>query len=116
MPKIKLSPRTSWVNGRGENVNIAGYAKRDPVDGQDIFWSIQGDHYTEDGRFVSMRRTGRTDESGWAIYETVLLDYGKGSSIAAQRTDKESVEWWIDVLDRPEDRIPWRKRKNAANR
>lgn len=47
---MKLKPRTTYLNGRGERVCIAGLAKRD--DKQRAYWSIQGDHYTEDGRII----------------------------------------------------------------
>lgn len=50
--KLKLQANTEYVRGDGTEVRIAGLARHDPIDGQLIYWSVAGDWYAEDGRFV----------------------------------------------------------------
>lgn len=48
---MKLTPRTTYRDRLNEPVHIAGPCGYD-VDGEPVFWSIQGNHYTESGRLV----------------------------------------------------------------
>jgi hypothetical protein len=55
-----MKPGTYKTN-RGDAVQIQGPARVDDIDGQPIFWSLQGDHYAADGRAV-LGRLLRQDE------------------------------------------------------
>jgi hypothetical protein len=41
-----------YKNGWGQEVKIMGLAKTEKLEEQTIYWSLQGDWYAEDGRFV----------------------------------------------------------------
>lgn len=92
---MKLAPRTTYVNGYGDRVCIAGLAKRE-VEGKQCYWSIQGDHYTEDGRFVYTRRVGHGAED-FGI-ESFTLDSDM-RSIVREDASEEAKRWWDGVSE-----------------
>jgi hypothetical protein len=90
---MKLKPRTTYLNKNGDRVNIAGLAKY-TVDGINIFWSIQGDHYAEDGRFVSL---ARTEVNGEETYKKCFLPISFGRCIDKRLDTEEARAWWVGV-------------------
>lgn len=83
-----LKARTTYINGNGEKVHIGGLALYQ-VEGQDVFWSIQGDHYARDGRFV----TGRPDKS----YKKSLVSVMSGKTIRREDDSAGAAKWWEGV-------------------
>jgi hypothetical protein len=90
---MKLKPRTTYFNGHGRHVNIAGLAKCERIEGQRIFWSIQGDWYSEDGRRVSLRR--KLDEGPY-VFERILIKNGL-LNIEKEDESKDARDWWIGI-------------------
>lgn len=48
MVPLLLTPRTTYINGKGTEVHIAGLAKSD----KGYWWSVQGDWYTVKGEAI----------------------------------------------------------------
>jgi len=93
---LKLKPRTTYRDGNGKEVCIAGLAKRD-FEGKPVYWSIQGDHYTEEGLFVGCRRVP-VDGSHVTGFETesyTLQTWFK--NLVSEDTSDKAKEWWKDV-------------------
>lgn len=96
---MKLKPRTTYINNLGRKVCIAGFTRRggygpeadkpQVCESQPLYWSIQGDHYSEDGRFVTLNRD----------YEKMLLPADAGTSIKAEVTTKVARDWWKGVKE-----------------
>lgn len=90
---LKLKARTTYKNADGRQVMIAGLTG-ETVNGLPVWWSIQGDHYTEDGRFVRSRRD-------WSKPgELVLLrftteDYNR--NLASEDDSPAARNWWEGV-------------------
>jgi len=91
---MKLKPRTTYRNGNGDRVSIAGLARTAPVDSEPVFWSIQGDHYTESGKFVVTKRT--TPPARPEEYERVT-NRESLRNIASEDTSPDAVSWWDGV-------------------
>ena len=95
---LRLKPRTTYRDRNGEQVHIAGLAHR-VVDGEPCYWSIQGDHYTEDGRFVHCCRVpGR---SGSYINSLILEDFTLEQSVrnlVVEDDSEEAKRWWDGVV------------------
>lgn len=96
-----LTNRTTYRNRRGDIVHIAGPTQCAPVQGLKTFWSIQGDHYAEDGRFVACRRSPNPDPEAaqeWPyVYEAYLaFDTSPRTIIAIEDTDG-ARDWWKNV-------------------
>lgn len=71
---MQLQPKKTYKNKEGGTVHIVGLAKREKVEGKVVYWSIQGDHYTEDGRFIHCRRNSEgleffTIDDDWRALE-----------------------------------------------
>lgn len=81
---IQLKNRTTYRDARGNPVHIAGPARRGKVDGEEVFWSIEGDHYTASGRFVL------TDRKTFAAY----TQESSIRNIASEDTSPEAAAWW----------------------
>lgn len=77
---MKLKAHTTYVNNKGTRVEIMGLARVEPVDGLPIWWSLQGNHYAEDGRMVHHVRVVRSVSDGDA-WERRLLDASAGDSL-----------------------------------
>lgn len=94
---MKLKPRTTYLNNGGKRVNIAGLIG-EKHDGQPLFWSIQGDHYAEDGRRVSWAKQNpdAVAMSDMGLYR-VLLPANARHSIKEEVTTREAREWWNGV-------------------
>lgn len=90
---MKLKPRTTYLDGDGYRIAIAGMTRREKVDGQDCFWSISGNHYTEEGRFIHSRRVKGQGELVLESY--TLPDYRR--NLVSEDTSKEAKDWWIGV-------------------
>ena len=99
---IKLQPRTTYTNGWGRTVNIAG-PTGETIEGQPVFWSIQGDHYAQDGRFVNTSRLDNRagDDPGLICMKRYLLGAHFRSNIASEDTSKAARDWWIGVDTSP---------------
>jgi hypothetical protein len=52
MKKQKLQIGREYARNDGRMVKIMGPAKCSQIDGLTIYWSLQGDWYASDGRFV----------------------------------------------------------------
>ena len=97
---IKLTNRTTYRNLRGDLVCIAGPTANAAVEGQKTFWSIQGDHYAEDGRFVAIRRlpnpspSQKEREESPYIYESYLAPATNLRTITAIEDTDEARAWW----------------------
>lgn len=50
---MKIEIGTTYKNGWGNEREIRGLAKCEPIDGERVFWALSGDWYTESGRAVS---------------------------------------------------------------
>lgn len=91
-----LKPRTTYLSNDGTAVHIYGLAKVPDLDGQRIWWSIQGDHYAEDGR-----RVGARTLSGPSVlrpkYEKILYAADNWRSIREEDTSEEAKRWWDGV-------------------
>ncbi len=85
---LTLKPRTTYRNGNGDRVCIAGPARRD-LDGQPCWWSIQGNHYTEEGLFVYGRRKNN-DFEAFTVKDSAL-------NIISEDTSPEAQRWWQGV-------------------
>jgi hypothetical protein len=93
---MQLKERTTYLDGRGNRVNIAGHARREKVNGQNVWWSIQGDHYTDDGQFVCLRRVKGTAEREMQ-YESFTTDSNVRNLV--QECDSPSDRaWWVGVV------------------
>ncbi len=93
---LKLQPRTTYLNGNGQRVCIAGLAKRD-FEGVPCWWSIQGDHYTEDGLFIGSRRA---PVNGSHMGELSLESYTHAPSLrnlVSEDTSDQARKWWDGV-------------------
>lgn len=77
---MKLKANTTYVNNHGARVQIIGLARVEPVDGLPVWWSLQGNHYAEDGRLVAYARVVRSVSDG-DDYERRLLDASAGNSL-----------------------------------
>lgn len=84
---MKLKPRTTYLNGDGQRVMIAGLAKCPPVEGETIFYSIQGNWYSETGLYVVTYRDGRR----------VLCDRESRYNLVREDTSPQAVSWWDGV-------------------
>ena len=99
---IKLTNRTTYRNQRSDLVNISGPTIA-VVEGQKTFWSIQGDHYAEDGRFVACRKLPNPTESqkereAWPfLYESYLAPFTSPRTITAIEDTDEARAWWKNV-------------------
>lgn len=95
---MKLKPRTTYENNRGVYVSIAGLTGVTHK-GQRLYWSIQGDHYSEDGRRVSWAK-GNVDAIALEDMNLhrVLLPATAGDSIKREVTTREAREWWNGVI------------------
>jgi len=93
---LHLKPRTSYRNGLGKRVDIAGLAKRD-FEGKPCWWSIQGDHYTEGGLFVGSRRVPRDgSHNGEQDLESyVLTPYLR--NLVSEDDSEQARKWWENV-------------------
>lgn len=90
---LQLKPRTTYVSNDGKAVHIYGRARVPDLDGQRIWWSIQGDHYAEDGRRVGTREL--TGPSALRPkYEKVLYAADNWRSIREEDTSEEAKRWW----------------------
>lgn len=85
---MKLKPRTTYVNGFGMLVRIAGRTRR--ADELPAFWSIGGDHYAEDGRMI----WGRATDQGWASY---ALPEGSMRNLVEEVDTAAERLWWKPV-------------------
>lgn len=54
--KPQIMAGKTYENGNGTAVTIMGLAKTEPVEHMTIYWSLQGDWYSSDGRFVMTTR------------------------------------------------------------
>jgi len=86
---MKLKPRTTYLNHNGERVSIAGKTG-ESFEGIPLYWSIQGDHYGEDGRFLSGARKGGIGE---LVRFFTAFDGGK--AIAKKEIGRE--DWWLNI-------------------
>lgn len=96
---IKLTNRTTYRNQRGDLVCIAGPTNA-TVEGQKTFWSIQGDHYAEDGRFVACRKHPNPDPKQTEcpyLYECYLAPFTNPRTITAIEDTDEARAWWKNV-------------------
>ena len=84
---LKLKPRTTYLNGDGDQVMIAGLAECEKIEGETIFYSIQGHWYSESGLFVVSYRDGLRS----------LCDRGSRHNIVSEDTSPAAVEWWDGV-------------------
>lgn len=91
---LQLKPRTTYRDGNGNEVCIAGLAHYE-LEGMPVFWSIQGNHYTVDGRFVHSRRKpgSRRDEIELERY-TRADDW---HNLVAADTSPAALKWWEGV-------------------
>lgn len=80
--KVDLCARTTYLNNKGNQVHIAGLAHRPEMEGLLVYWSIEGNHYTEDGRFVW----------GDSLCPALSLH-----SIKEEDTSEEAKTWWEGV-------------------
>lgn len=93
---MKLKARTTYLNGNGDRVCIAGHAKRE-VNGQQCWWSIQGDHYTDDGRFVFSRRVVQhKDGKRFEALEAFTHD-DNHCNLKEEDTSEAAKRWWDGV-------------------
>jgi hypothetical protein len=93
---MQLKGRTTYLNGWGRPVCIAGHAKR-VVDGQQCWWSIQGDHYTDAGRFVYCRLVTReVDGEPVKVYESFTNEFDV-KNIEKEDTSEAAARWWDNV-------------------
>ncbi len=89
---MKLNPRTTYLNNGGAQVMIVGLTGEkiggQPLLGsiQPLFWSIQGDHYAQDGRFVR-----------WTRDDLHLLSADARESLASEDTSEAAKRWWVGV-------------------
>lgn len=97
---MKLQPRTTYRNKSGDLVNIADLAQSDLIEGERIFWSIQGDWYSESGRFVYTRREPvKNPKPGVSPFDyiTSLMPPVYGKTISHIEDTKEARNWWEGV-------------------
>lgn len=95
---MKLKPRTTYINNHGQRVCIAGLTGARHAD-QPLFWSIQGNHYSQDGRFVSWsRRNPYAAEMKDMGLRQVLLPASAGSSLKEEVTTPAARRWWHSVV------------------
>ena len=90
---MKLKPRTTYHDRNGHAVHIAGLTDR-TLDGKPIYWSIQGNHYTEDGRFVFAKQ-GRRDLEDLPTLEYYTAETSQ--NIAEEDPSEEGKRWWDNV-------------------
>lgn len=90
-----LKPRMTYTNGNGNRVCIAGPLTRS-IQGKDTpcFWSIQGDHYTQEGLFVFCR--GLPTKSDDFILEAFTLEQTT-RNIVCEDASEEARTWWDNV-------------------
>lgn len=91
---LKLQARTTYTDGRGRRVNIAGMTFT-TVGGEPVYWSIGGDHYTESGRFVHSRRKPDTDSNSLIIEYYTTAESAR--NLVAEDTSEDARKWWIGV-------------------
>jgi len=89
---MQLKPRTTYLNGHGDQVMIAGTANRS-VDGKPCWWSIQGDHYTENGLFVHCRQISREGE---LLLESYTVPES-ARNLQSEDTRPAAAAWWDGV-------------------
>lgn len=93
---LKLKTRTTYRDGNGKQVCIAGLAKRD-FEGKPCWWSIQGDHYTEDGLFVGSRRVPvNGSHMGALSLESFTLETWL-KNLVSEDTSEQARKWWEGV-------------------
>lgn len=91
---MKLQPRTTYRDGDGKQVMIAGLARTDPVDGEEVYWSIGGDHYTESGRFV-FGKVERGEDGKNAYKRYTLVEVRR--NLVEEDTSDAARKWWEGV-------------------
>lgn len=79
---IKLQPRTTYTNRNGTTVHIAGLARTEPFEGKQVYWSIAGNWYLEDGTPYSPR-------TPWYRPD--------GEYIKEEDTSRAARAWWTNV-------------------
>lgn len=94
MTKLQLKPRTTYTDGRGSRVAIAGLARR--ADWPGAFWSIGGDHYTAAGEFISSRRKPGTPRDALALESFTQPDSPR--NLVAEDDTAEARKWWVGVV------------------
>lgn len=97
---MKLKPRTTYRNKNGDLVNIAGLAQSHTIEGERIFWSIQGDWYSETGRFVYTRKIPVSDpKPGHSLFNYIssLMPPVYWKTISHIEDAKEAHDWWKGV-------------------
>lgn len=85
---MKLKPRTTYLNHAGQRVSITGKTG-EYFEGIPLYWSIQGDHYGDDGRMLSGARKGGIGE-----LVRFFTAFDGGSSIKNKVDDQG---WWDNV-------------------
>lgn len=96
-----LKERTTYLDGRGRRVHIVGCTGR-LLDGLRIFWSIQGDHYTENGQMVTGQVVyGNSYVVGPFGYRQFLLSLNSARALRSEDTRPDAVAWWAGLRVKP---------------
>jgi hypothetical protein len=91
---LQLKPRTTYRDGDGREVCIAGLARYD-LEGMPVFWSIQGNHYTVDGRFVHSRQKPGTRREEMDYERFTIADGSR--NLVSEDNSPAARKWWEGV-------------------
>lgn len=101
-----LRERTTYRDGRGRPVHIVGVT-HERVDGLRIFWSIQGDHYAENGqRVFSAIIEGSSYVTGPRAIKRSLRPLNSVLTIVEEDTSPQAVAWWEGFTPSPKEVPP----------
>lgn len=92
--KPMLKPKTTYKDRDGGTVSIAGLCKYE-VEGEEVFWSIQGNHYTASGLFVCLRR--KPGSAREAMDTERYTSPTNGRNIASEDMTEAHRKWWDGV-------------------
>ncbi len=93
---MTLRPDSYWQGRSGAPVRIEGLAKSEPIDGQPVYWTSNGNWYAEDGRYVGCRELPRqADDAPYAQrLESYLFAADNWRSIEKEITKEEWEALW----------------------
>ncbi len=94
---VTLKALQCYTDGSGARVAIAGLTGGE-VNGMPVFWSIQGDHYTESGAFVFTRLNRPSTDVDCATWERFLRP-GSIRDIVAEDNSPEAAIWLMGLAN-----------------